>query len=67
MSNGVEPKRLVVTVNPSVGRPVALLPDGSYRAVTSWAEAFELTRQQDAKLFIDTAQAEKIAGYLNSG
>jgi hypothetical protein len=67
MGSGVEPKRLVVTVAPSVGRPVALLPDGSCQAATSWAEAFEPTRRQDAKLLIDAAQAEKTTGCPNSG
>jgi len=44
-----------------------LLPDGSCQAATSWAEAFEPTRRQDAKLLIDAAQAEKTTGCPNSG
>jgi hypothetical protein len=67
MVGSVDAKRLIVTINPFVGRPVALSPDGHHQAISSWADAFDLARQQDALLYIDVDQAEKVVGYLNAG
>jgi hypothetical protein len=55
-----------VIINPSSsGAVLALLPDHTYRRVSSWQELLALVTEHSAQLFIDPKETEQIIRILN--
>ena len=55
-----------VIINPSAsGAVLALLPDHTYRRVSSWQELLALVTEHSAQLFIDPKETEQIIRILN--
>jgi hypothetical protein len=58
--------RVGVIINPAEsGAVLALLPDHTYRRVTSWVELLDLLTEHSAQLFIDPRETEQIIRILN--
>lgn len=58
--------RVGVILNPAeAGAVLALLPDHTYRRVSSWQELLELVIEHSADLFIDPKDTEQVVRILN--
>jgi len=58
--------RVGVILNPAeAGAVLALLPDRTYRRVSSWQELLELVTAHSAELFIDPKDTEQVVRILN--
>lgn len=58
--------RVGVIMNPAEpGAVLALLPDHTYRRVSSWQDVLDLLNEHSAQLFIDPNETQQVVRILN--